>query len=275
MPQATLIYRAKRFSPNSVENDRLILHLTGERLRQKGFEVTEMTEEQLLAAGLLPPADIIFTMTREEESMRILSQCDCPAVINSPSGIIRCSDRQALTQAMIEMSVPVPPEHGTQGIWLKRSKGTAEVAEDTVFCHTEDDVEKAMAMFHRRGIHEVVRQAHVDGDLVKFYGVAHTPFFYHFYPTDTGRSKFGSEAHNGMAHHYPFSLDALQSSVNRLAQHIGVCVYGGDAIVRENGDFCIIDFNDWPTFSPCRDEAADAIASLATDSLCGCKVVET
>ena len=266
MLHATLIYRARRFSPNSVENDRLILHLTGERLRQKGFEVTEMTEEDLLAAGSLPAADAIFTMARKEESMRIISRCDCPAVINAPSGIIRCSDRQALSEAMHEVSMPVPPEYGKQGIWLKRSKGTAEVAEDTIFCHTEDDVEKAISLFQKRGIHEIFRQAHVPGDLVKFYGVAHTPFFYYFYPTDTGRSKFGSEKHNGKAHHYSFSLDALQSVVNRLAQYIGVCVYGGDAIVRENGDFCIIDFNDWPTFSPCRDEAADAIASLVTDT---------
>lgn len=266
MPQATLIYRARRFSPNSVENDRLILHLTGERLRQKGYEVAEMTEEELLAAGSLLPTDAIFTMAREEESMRIISQCGCPTVINAPSGIEKCSDRQALARAMQEVAVPIPPEQGSGGIWLKRSKGTAEVAEDTVFCLTEDDVAEAMETFRKRGILDVLRQAHVRGDLVKFYGVALTPFFHYFYPTDTGRSKFGSELHNGKAHHYPFSLNALQTTVNRLALHIGVCVYGGDAIVRENGDFCIIDFNDWPTFSPCRDEAADAIASLVTDT---------
>ncbi len=263
MKQATLIYRARRFSPNSVENDRLILHLTGENLRLQGYDICELTEEELLAKGTLPPTDIIFTMTRQEESLRIITKSGCQHIINAPSGIAECSDRQSLTNRMQSLAIPIPPENGSEGVWLKRSRGTAEVAEDTVFCTSEKDIECAMEAFMKRGIHEVSRQAHITGDLVKFYGVAHTPFFHHFYPTDSGRSKFGSEAHNGTAHHYPFSANALQTAVNRLAAHIGVPVYGGDAIVTEDGGFRIIDFNDWPTFSPCRDEAAKAIASLA------------
>ena len=35
-----------------------------------------------------------------------------------------------------------------------------------------------------------------------------------------------------------------------------------EAIVRADGSFCVIDFNDWPSFSRCREEAAEAIASL-------------
>ena len=31
-------------------------------------------------------------------------------------------------------------------------------------------------------------------------------------------------------------------------------VYGGDAIVKSNGTYVIIDFNDWPSFSRCREE---------------------
>ena len=137
------------------------------------------------------------------------------------------------------------------------------MAADTVFCKTQVEIDTAVKAFHERGIDEIARQAHIKGDLVKFYGVAHTPFFYHFYPTDTGKSKFGNEVINGKAHHYDFSVSALQESVNKLAAHIGVCVYGGDAIVKEDGSFFIIDFNDWPSFSPCREDAAKAIASLA------------
>ena len=42
----------------------------------------------------------------------------------------------------------------------------------------------------------------------------------------------------------------------------GVDIYGGDAIVREDGGFCLIDFNDWPSFSRCRAEAAQAVCDL-------------
>ena len=163
---------------------------------------------------------------------------------------------------MRRLEIPLPPENGDSGIWLKRGKGTAEVAEDTIFCNSEEEVEDAMRRFADRGITDVCRQAHVVGDLVKFYGVANTDFFYHFYPTDSGRSKFGSEEHNGKAHHYPFSAEEMKKTVDRLATTIGVIVYGGDAIVKADGSFVIIDFNDWPTFSPCREEAARKIATL-------------
>ena len=60
--------------------------------------------------------------------------------------------------------------------------------------------------------------------------------------------------------------EELQREVLRLAAALGVSVYGGDAIVRADGSFCLIDFNDWPSFSRCREEAADAIASLVLNS---------
>ena len=40
---------------------------------------------------------------------------------------------------------------------------------------------------------------------------------------------------------------------------LNVHVYGGDCIVSPEGDIRIIDFNDWPSFAPCRNEAALAI----------------
>ena len=36
--------------------------------------------------------------------------------------------------------------------------------------------------------------------------------------------------------------------------------YGGDAIISDSGEIHIIDINDWPSFSICREEAAKAIA---------------
>ena len=57
-------------------------------------------------------------------------------------------------------------------------------------------------------------------------------------------------------------LSAVQADAERLAEAVGIKVYGGDCIVRSDGSFCFIDFNDWPSFSRCREEAAEAIASL-------------
>ena len=114
----------------------------------------------------------------------------------------------------------------------------------------------------QRGIADHVVSAHVTGDLVKFYGVRGTDFFRYYYPTDDGQTKFDDEQHNGQAHHYPFDVNHLQQQATRLAEAVGISIYGGDCIVRADGSYCVIDFNDWPSFSRCREEAADAIIHL-------------
>ncbi|KAA6328492.1 hypothetical protein EZS27_022616 [termite gut metagenome] len=43
-------------------------------------------------------------------------------------------------------------------------------------------------------------------------------------------------------------------------------VYGGDCIVSSDGTARIIDFNDWPSFAPCRTEASQAIASAIIET---------
>ena len=37
-------------------------------------------------------------------------------------------------------------------------------------------------------------------------------------------------------------------------------IYGGDCVVAPDGTIRIIDFNDWPSFAPCRADAATHIA---------------
>ena len=46
---------------------------------------------------------------------------------------------------------------------------------------------------------------------------------------------------------------------DEAAKVLQVDVYGGDCIVSPDGSIRIIDFNDWPSFAPCRKEAAIAI----------------
>ena len=217
---ALLIFRARRFSPNSVENDRLILEAVAHEMEGMGYEVRMMTEEEVIALGVLPEADIVYCMARSDEALEIIERSKA-RVINAPEGIRVCGNRLALTDIMRRLDVPIPPENGDDGIWLKRGIGTAEVAEDTVFCSSEEEIAEAMRRFADRGITDVCRQAHV-----------------------------------------VFSVEEMKVVIDRLAKEIGVIVYGGDAIVRSDGSFVIIDFNDWPTFSPCREEAGKAIGKL-------------
>ena len=163
---------------------------------------------------------------------------------------------------MQQNHIPVPPQEGTDGYWLKRGDAAAQSKDDVQFAATKSDLLAKVRLFEARGISEYVVSAHVVGDLVKFYGVQGTGFFRYYYPTDDGQTKFDDERHNGSAHHYSFSVPQLQQDAERLAEAVGVQVYGGDAIIRSDGSYCIIDFNDWPSFSRCRESAAEAIASL-------------
>lgn len=112
----------------------------------------------------------------------------------------------------------------------------------------------------KRGIPNAVINEHLVGDLVKFYGVADTDFFFHFYPFDISHSKFGLEEINGAANMYPFSTATLKEACDKAGEVLNVKIYGGDCVVAKDGSFKIIDFNDWPSFAPCREQAAPKIA---------------
>jgi hypothetical protein len=152
------------------------------------------------------------------------------------------------------------PRDGDHGYWIKRGDAAAQSKGDVQFAATQAELELKKAEFAKRGIHSYTISAHVSGDLIKFYGVAGTGFFRYYYPTDDGESKFGDEQRNGAAHHYPFDATELQHSVDTLAEAVGIKVYGGDCIVDVEGRYYVIDFNDWPSFAPCRNESAPHIA---------------
>ena len=251
-----MIERAVRYSPNSVEKDRAILQAVAERLRQKGCEVTTVSEESSFNP---PPSTLhqsVLSMARLPETLEWL-KAQHTRIINRPEGVKNCQ-RLRLQAIMDRIGTPVPPREGSDGYWLKRGDGAAQGKDDVVYCPDREALQQAILAMEQRGIGGYTVSAHVRGDVVKFYGVS-PGFFRYYYPTDDGQTKFGDEARNGEAHHYGFDAAAMQREAERLAEAVGVEVYGGDCIVRDDGSFCVIDFNDWPSFSRCREEAAEAI----------------
>ena len=152
-------------------------------------------------------------------------------------------------------------EAGIGPCWIKRGDFHAMHKEDVSYCRHPEEAQDMLHEYFYRGIRRAVINRHLVGDLVKFYGVAGEPFFYWFYPFDEGHSKYGYEAVNGRALGYGFDVSALQEMCGRAADILGVKIYGGDCIIDSDGAVRIIDFNDWPSFAPCRKEAASAIAS--------------
>lgn len=255
------VRRAPRFSPNSVDRDDAILNTVCEALQQKlslSHPIPVIDEDNFAKAPAM--AKVYVTMARSAAALQALTRkTDQGALcVNSAMGVRHCQ-RTLLTELMRYHHIPMPAEQGKNGTWLKRGDAAAQSKGDVVFCPDYHALLKAIGDFESRGIDEYVTSAHVVGDLVKFYGVG-CRFFRYYYPTDDGFSKFGDEQRNGTAQHYPFDEDALRKDAFRLAQLTGVTAYGGDVIVDKHGHYFFIDFNDWPSFSRCRDEAAKAIA---------------
>lgn len=263
------VSRGNEYSPNHVGNDAAIFQGTAHELEKKGFDVVICPEKQFVEENL--EADIIFDMARDRATINRLKELEDKGalVVNSAYGIDNCV-RKEMTELLIANGVPHPesfiiPTDGafTPDVfpcWIKRGNSHAIVKEDVVYVECKEEAEHVMTDFRRRGIPVAVVNEHLVGDLVKFYGVLGTDFFYTFYPSEQSHSKFGLEAINGETRGYPFDVKKLQEYGNRAATALDVPIYGGDCVVSKTGEIRIIDFNDWPSFARCREEAAPKIA---------------
>lgn len=149
---------------------------------------------------------------------------DCPwPTINTPEAVLRAARRS--------------DEGASAPCWVKRD-GYVESPADVIFVPTEEARMEVVEAMRSRGISDIVFQHHCEGREVKFYGI--------------GRSFFRPEG-----------LTALRDKAQESAAEKGLEIWGGDAVIGSDGDVHIIDFNDWPSFSSCREEAAKAIAHYA------------
>ncbi len=270
------ISRSPRFSPNSVARDKAIFQAVAGELRRMGHDVATVCEDDFRDTG---HADIIYNMGRDTCFLASLARHTGVPVINSPSALLSAT-RTALTERFGAEGIPIPRSYTFRTatlapadadafcescgnrIWLKRGDACAQSAEDVRHIQDTDSLHTALEDFARRNITDGVLCEHVAGDLVKFYGVEGTDFFYLYYPTEGKNfSKFGLEKINGAPTGFAFRTQALKACADHAARLSGFIVYGGDAIIRRDGSFVIIDFNDWPSFSRCCNEAARAIAA--------------
>lgn len=264
-----LIQRALCYSPNSEEKDLAVLQEVGSLLEdatiisEDDFVNRFNTYNQSVSSESVDSANVycqIISMARSTKALECLEQLEQSGiqVLNSSAGVWACQ-RSNIDKVMRENHLPFPPDEGNDGYWVKRADASAQSKEDVCFCQDWTEVENVKLAFMQRGIINIVVQAHVIGDVVKFYGVEDTGFFRYYYSGDDTETKFGDEERNGKPQYYPFSSSNLQADAEKLACLLQTPIYGGDAIVREDGSYVIIDFNDFPSFSRCREEAAKAI----------------
>ncbi len=264
------IFREVLHSPQREFDDYEILRLTGEELKKQGCEVHLMEPQELmddrdLLSRLQP--DLIFMMCEQEAILKKIAQWESlykkSAVNSTPS--IYATYRFRMIPALAAAGVPLPwgafadthkfiaaEDTPAEKIWVKRGDVHNTTAEDVVLTDSPLALEAAVRRFGERGIVQVLLQAHVPGDLIKYYGVGHSEknqWFRWFYHKNQVLNKF------------PFSESQLKSITARAAKSIGLEVYGGDAIITAQGEIYLIDLNAWPSFALFRPEASAQIAS--------------
>lgn len=270
------VKRGSQFSPNHIGNDEAIFNQTVVELTKMGYTITTCSEAEFLAMDEIPQ-HYIFTMAREKEAVAKLQQLerDGKVICNSGFGIEN-GFRINMTKLLVENNIPYPKSNIVQtlnpdekafenlpgnGFWIKRGDFHAIHKEDVTYVENEAQGRYILNEFSLRGINDAVISQNLAGDLVKFYGVSGTDFFHIFYPYDHNHHKYAEyETINDKTYHYEFDSQELKKVADVAALALNIHIYGGDAIVNKDGEFAIIDFNDWPSFAPCRNEAAVHIA---------------
>lgn len=273
--------RAGAYSPNHIGNDAAIFNAAADHLRKRGCEVNIYSEEQFRETDITE--SIILNMCRERSSIDKLQTLEEEGrlVINSGFGIENCT-RERMTRILLGNKIPYPDSlivntnenviddlknSGFSSCWIKRGDFHAMHKEDVSYCRHPEEAQEVLHEYFYRGIKRAVINRHLVGDLIKFYGVSGQPFFYWFYPFDEGHSKYGHEAVNGKSQGLPFDVEKVKEMCQQASEILDVKIYGGDCIVDADGTVRIIDFNDWPSFAPCRQDAAPYIAKCVLSEI--------
>lgn len=271
------IMRAGAFSPNHIGNDAAIFNSVADQLRKRGCIVNVYNEEQFVVGAV--DSNIILNMCREPRSIALLQEREDRGdlVINSGYGIENCT-RERMARILLGSGIGYPETlivNTDEGVrdalrnaridrcWIKRADTHSMHKEDVTFVRHAEEAQEVLQEYFLRGIKRAVINNHVTGDHIKFYGVVDTPFFFWFYPLDARSVRPGDAA----PVHTSFDAGALKAMCARAADVLDVKIYGGDCIVEPDGKITIIDFKDWPSFAPCRNEAATYIAKAVINSV--------
>ncbi|RMF21343.1 MAG: hypothetical protein D6760_09655 [Deltaproteobacteria bacterium] len=253
--------REPLYSPGKVDADRAIFDATARVLERRGIDVRVVSTPRIRA--LEQPA-LVFAMCQGPAALAWLRAVESGGtrVVHSPSAIRACH-RRRMAPLLARAGVPRPAarlvattavpedlgdwiERRCFGVWIKRGDVHATADGDVVRVRSAADASRALGALAQRGVNEALVEEHVEGETVKFYGVRGTGFF-RAYRLRAGRL---TAAQTG---EWPALCD-------RAAGALGLEIYGGDLIVARDGRTVLVDLNDWPSFSVCRDRAAGAIA---------------
>lgn len=278
-PTIAAVYRSHEHSPNLTDADSRIINAASIKLQERGYAIHRYTEAQFIETDITEPA--IINMCRKPRSIEKLCRLEAEGktVINSGHAIRKCTKRK-LWEISTANNIETPatvivgstdttlPFSGTfRPCWLKLPDESVTDKDDIIYAGTPAEYREALTRYHSRAITEVLVCEHLEGDLLKFYAVSGDRYLYTLYPKQSGYSKFVYEANNSDVKFYPYKTERLKEICNIMSRETGITVFGGDCIITPDGKINIIDLNDWPSFSPCAEEASEAIAAAVAETI--------
>jgi hypothetical protein len=257
------ILREVQNSPNRETDDALILDAVLEQLRDLGASAERLMPEEadrrdLSSYGLLLPMCEAYPRIKR---LAGIAERSGSIWANAPSAVLNCYRLK-----MIELLGSLPgvrfprcevrlvrdraaaAPFDAAGYWIKRGDVHNTCDHDVVFLDAWPQSARVLQDFAEREISHYVVQPHVEGDVIKFYGVGPGRWFtwFHHDPTRARRT--------------PFVVGDLARMAAAGAGALGLEIFGGDAIVSPDGTLTLLDLNSWPSFARVRREAALQIA---------------
>lgn len=246
-----LVPREARYSFGKRDADLRVIERTGQYLAEAGHEVLTV-ESPALREEFDVPA-FVLSMSEDHETLRALQRLAAAGtlVLNSPRSVWQACQRSTMLAALQKAGVAVPsscvvptlPGRATAApVWVKRPDYHRLREADVSYAVTADDVERIFARFAAAGIGAAILQRHCHGQVFKCYVVGTQ--LIHVSPAPTLQQR-----------------DRLRDLCAQTGRVLGLHIFGVDTVIG-NGPPVVIDVNDWPSFSPCCDEAASVIAGL-------------
>jgi hypothetical protein len=256
------IYREPTCSPGRHRaNDAAILELVATALERRGFRVALATMAE--AERLRGDCPLVFSMCRAPAGLETLERWkrEGTTVVNPPGAVLGTS-RHRLAERIFRGPVRVPEtrvvptararRHQVQlgtppdAYWIKGGDLYASTREDVQRVQTMQALDAVLDDFERRAISTAVLQAHVPGREIKFYAVGSDDFFHWLDVDDPPTERTAPER--------------LQHAAAGAGTELELEIFGGDVVIGADGRITLIDLNDWPSFAPCREAGAAAIA---------------
>ena len=266
-PTCVGVLREPSHSPGRIDDDAAIMRRVGEALTERGFKVELITADAVIEA---PAANLFVMCERGTVLDRLAAMEKAGAIVVNTTTAIRNTYRHRMVELFARNRVAAPDQLGCRHRREQAAAGRLRLGQALRFprdpnrrrplCRVRSRMARCAEPL-RRARHSVRHRAGAcagrPGQILR-------------------RAKWRADqatpiGSNGsiIATKECWVIRSIQARLSKAgldaAAALGLEVFGGDAVIKANGEPMIIDLNAWPSYALYRDRAAQAIADCLTE----------